>query len=150
MPKKDKEQTTTKNKKKEGATKIPEKFKPIVQTIEKLTALELSELVKILEEKFGVSAQASMMTMGAVPAMTGEADGAVAEEKSSFNLELTAVGDSKIAVIKIVNEITQKGLKESKDLVDKAPVLVKENMPKEEAETLKKKFEEVGATITLK
>lgn len=111
-----------------------------------MTVLELNELVKALEEKFGVSAAA----MAAAPAGGAPAEGgAVAEEKDSFNVLLKASGDQKIAVIKIVREATGKGLKEAKDLVDAAPKVVKEGAKKEEAEELKKKLEAAGATVEL-
>lgn len=127
---------------------VPEKFKTLVESIEKLTALELSELVKILEDKFGVSAAAPMMmAAGAAPA--AGADGA-AEEKTSFNVELTEAGANKINVIKVVRELTQKGLKEAKDLVDGAPKMIKEGATKEEADEMKKKLEEAGGKVTLK
>lgn len=126
---------------------VPEKFKSMVESIEKLTALELSELVKILEDKFGVSAAAPMMVAGAA-APAAEAD--AAEEKTSFNVELTESGATKISVIKVVREVTQKGLKEAKDLVDGAPKIVKEGASKEEAEEIKKKLEGAGAKVTLK
>lgn len=121
-------------------------FDNIVSEIEKLTALELSELVKTLEEKFGVSAAAPMM-MAAGPASGGAA---AAEEKTEFTVELTDAGANKINVIKVVREATGKGLKEAKDLVDAAPKPVKENIAKAEAEELKKKLEEAGAKVTLK
>lgn len=124
---------------------VPAKFAELVGQIEKLSVLELSELVKVLEEKFGVSAAAPMM-MGAMPA----AGAAAAEEKDEFNVELTSAGESKINVIKVVREVTGLGLKEAKDMVDGAPQVVKENAPKAEAEELKKKLEEAGATVTLK
>ncbi|MEK7631704.1 MAG: 50S ribosomal protein L7/L12 [Patescibacteria group bacterium] len=127
---------------------VPEKFKALVEQIEKLSVLDLSELVKVLEEKFGVSAAAPMM-MGAMPG-AGAAAGAEAEEKSTFNVELTSAGGSKIAVIKVLREATGQGLKEAKDLADAAPKVVKANATKEEAEELKKKLEEAGATVTLK
>ena len=126
---------------------VPEKFKTLVAGIEKLTALELSELVKILEEKFGVSAAAPMMVAGAVP--SGAAAEEV-EEKSSFNVELLECGPNKINVIKVVREVTQKGLKEAKDLVDGAPKIIKEGASKEEAEEIKKKLETAGAKVALK
>lgn len=129
-------------------TEVPEKFKGLVSSIEQLSALELSELVKILEDKFGVSAAAPMM-VAAVGASAGGAAEA-AEEKSSFDVELTSAGGNKIAVIKVVREATEKGLKEAKDLVDGAPKVVKEGLGKEDAEALKKKLEEAGATVTLK
>jgi large subunit ribosomal protein L7/L12 len=115
-----------------------EKFQNIILEIEKLTALELSELVKALEEKFGVSAAAPVA-----------AAVAVVEEKTSFNVLLKASGDQKINVIKAVREATALGLKEAKDLVDAAPKVIKEGLKKEEADELKKKLEEVGATVEL-
>lgn len=126
---------------------VPEKFKALVEQIEKLSVLDLSELVKVLESKFGVSSAAPMM-MAAAPAAAGEA--AEAEEKTSFNVELTAAGANKIAVIKVVREATGKGLKEAKDMVDAAPKVIKEGANKEEAEALKKQLEEAGAQATLK
>ena len=124
---------------------VPAKFEKLVAEIEKMSVLDLSELVKVLEEKFGVSAAAPMM-MGAAPAAAAE----VAEEKSEFDVELTAVGAQKINVIKAVREITGLGLKEAKDIVDAAPKTVKEKVSKADAETIKKKLEEAGATVTLK
>lgn len=121
-------------------------FDNIVSEIEKLTALELSELVKLLEEKFGVSAAAPMM-MAAGPA---SGTGAAVEEKTEFTVELTDAGANKINVIKVVREATGKGLKEAKDLVDGAPKAIKENIAKAEAEELKKKLEEAGAKVVLK
>lgn len=126
---------------------VPEKFKTLVEQIEKLSVLDLSELVKVLESKFGVSSAAPMM-MAAAPAAAGEA--AEAEEKTSFNVELTAAGANKIAVIKVVREATGKGLKEAKDMVDAAPKVIKEGANKEEAEALKKQLEEAGAQAVLK
>ncbi len=126
---------------------VPEKFKALVEQIEKLSVLELSELVKVLEGKFGVSAAAPMM-MGAMPQAGGA--GAAAEEKTEFTVELTEGGANKIGVIKVVREITGLGLKEAKDLVDGAPKPVKENISKADAEGLKKKLEEAGAKVTLK
>jgi large subunit ribosomal protein L7/L12 len=127
---------------------VPEKFKSLVGEIEKMSVLELSELVKVLEEKFGVSAAAPMM-MAAGPAAGAEAGEAV-EEKSEFDIELTAAGDQKINVIKAVREITGQGLKDAKDLVDAAPKVIKEKASKADAEEIKKKLEEAGATVTLK
>ena len=144
-----KEKAETKESKKE--IKIPEKFKKLVKEIEEMSVLELSELVKVLEEKFGVSATtpvAVAATGTAQGAPTGEAG--AAEEKSEFDVELKAAGDSKISVIKIVREITGKGLKEAKDIVDGAPKVIKEKAPKKDAEELKKKLEEAGATVELK
>lgn len=128
--------------------KIPEKFKKIVEEIEKMSVLDLSELVKILEEKFGVSAAAPVM-VGAIPgASAGEA--AAAEEKTEFDVELTEAGAQKINVIKAVREITGLGLKEAKDMVDGAPKIIKEKVSKKEAEEIKKKLEEAGAKAILK
>ena len=136
-------------KEKEPEVKVPEKFKKLVEEIEKMSVLDLAELVKILEKKFGVSAIAPAPAPAAVPA----APAAPAEEKTIFNVVLTAVGEKKIEVIKVVRDVTQKGLKEAKDLVDAAataPQVVKENVKKEEAEELKKKFEAAGAKVELK
>lgn len=128
---------------------VPEKFKALVEQIEKLSVLDLSELVKVLEEKFGVSAAAPVM-MGAMPAAGAAGEAGAAEEKSTFNVELTSAGGSKIAVIKVLREVTGQGLKEAKDMADAAPKVVKANATKEEADELKKKLEEAGATVTLK
>lgn len=125
---------------------IPAKFQAIVSEIEKMSVLDLSELVKVLEENFGVSAAAPAMMMAAAPA----AAGAAAEEKSTFTVELTAAGDSKINVIKAVREVTGLGLKEAKDIVDAAPKAVKEGASKAEADDMKAKLEAAGATVTLK
>lgn len=124
---------------------VPEKFAKLVEEIEKMSVLDLSELVKVLEEKFGVSAAAPMM-MGAMPAAAAEA----AEEKTDFDVELTSAGAQKINVIKAVREITGLGLKEAKDLVDAAPKVIKEKAAKAQAEEFKKKLEEAGATVVLK
>ncbi|OIP58429.1 MAG: 50S ribosomal protein L7/L12 [Candidatus Moranbacteria bacterium CG_4_10_14_3_um_filter_45_9] len=124
---------------------VPEKFEKLVAEIEKMSVLDLSEFVKVLEDKFGVSAAAPMM-MGAAPAAEAEA----VEEKTEFDVELATAGDQKINVIKAVREITGLGLKEAKDLVDAAPKVIKEKVSKADAETIKKKLEEVGATVTLK
>ena len=126
---------------------VPEKFKSLVEQIEKLSVLDLAELVKVLEDKFGVSASAPMMAMAAAP---GAAAAAPAEEKSSFDVEITEAGASKINVIKVIREVTQMGLKDAKDLVDAAPKMLKEGMSKADAESLKKKLEEAGAKVTLK
>jgi large subunit ribosomal protein L7/L12 len=131
----------------EETTKItvPTKFKDIVSKIEEMSVLDLHELVKILEEKFGVSAAAVAVTGPAV-AGAGEAE----EERSAFNVELTASGEQKIAVMKVVKEVLTLGLKEAKDLVDGAPSVLKEGMKKAEAEDFKKKLEVAGAKVTLK
>lgn len=122
---------------------VPEKFKALVDQIEKLSVLDLSELVKVLEEKFGVSAAAPVMAMAAPGA-------AAAEEKSEFDVELTEAGGNKIGVIKVVREVTGLGLKEAKDLVDGAPKMIKEKVAKADADDIKKKVEEAGGKVTLK
>ena len=138
--------------KEEKEIKIPEKFKKLVEEIEKMKVSDLAELVKILEEKFGV--QAAPQVVAQAPAAASTTTGAPAgEEKSVFNIELTQVGAKKIEVIKVVRDVTGKGLKESKDLVDaaeKSPQMIKENVKKEEAEEIKKKFEAAGAKVELK
>ena len=121
-----------------------EKFKDIIEKIEKLSVVELSELVKALEEKFGVSAAMPAAAVGGGGGEAGEV-----EEKSSYNVMLKATGDQKINVIKIVKEAVGVGLKEAKDLVDGAPKVIKEGLKKEEADELKKKLEEVGAVVEL-
>jgi large subunit ribosomal protein L7/L12 len=140
------EETNTTEKKEEVV--VPAKFKSLVEEIEKMSVLDLAELVKILEDKFGVSA-AAPVAVAAAPAAGGDAAGGE-EEKSSFDVELTAAGDNKIATIKVVREITQQGLKDAKDMVDGAPKIIKEGATKEEAEEIKKKLEEAGAKVTLK
>jgi large subunit ribosomal protein L7/L12 len=126
--------------------KIPAKFKSLVEEIEKMSVLDLAELVSILEDKFGVSAAAPVAAVAAAPG-AGEA---AAEEKSEFDVELSASGDNKIGVIKAVKEVTELGLKEAKDLVDGAPAIVKKAVKKEEAEEMKKKLEDAGASVNLK
>ena len=121
-----------------------EKIENLIAEIEKLTVLELADLVKAIEEKFGVSAAAA-----AVVAAPGAVAGAAAEEKTEFNVVLKDAGSNKIAVIKVVREATGLGLKEAKDLVDGAPKTIKENVAKEEAEAMKAKFAEAGATVEL-
>ncbi len=121
-----------------------DKFNDILEKIEKMTALELNELIKAVEEKFGVSAN-MMMTASA-----GNDSTAKAEEKTTFNLELKSAGDAKIQVIKVVKEITGLGLKESQDLINSAPKIIKEGLSKADAEELKSKLEAVGAMVELK
>lgn len=123
----------------------PAKFKSIVDTIEAMSVLDLHELVKHLEEKFGVSAAAV-----AVAAPAGGAAAGAADEKTAFTVELTDIGAAKIAVIKVVKEVLGLGLKEAKDLVDAAPSVLKADMKKEDADAFKKKLEEAGAKVTLK
>ena len=119
----------------------------LVETISGMTALELSELKTALEDKFGVTAAAPMMGM---PMMGGAAPAEAAEEKTEFTVVLTAAGDNKLNVIKVVREVTGLGLKEAKDLVDGAPQAVKENIGKAEADELKKKLEEAGGKVEMK
>ena len=122
-------------------------FEQILEAIEKLSVLELNELVKAAEEKFGVSASAPVVVGGAVAG--GEAAGAV-EEKSEFDVILASVGAEKMKVVKAVKDLSGLGLKEAKDIVDNAPKAIKEGVSKEEAEQMKAKLEEVGATVELK
>ena len=130
--------------KQETAIEVPAKFKTLVDSVEKMSVLELNELVKVLEKKFGVSAAAVAV------AAPGAAAASAGEEKASFNVELTDGGAQKIAVIKIVKEVLALGLKEAKDIVDGAPKMLKEGMKKEEAEELKKRIETAGGKVTLK
>lgn len=122
---------------------VPEEFKAIVEQIEKMTVLELHELVKVFEKRFGVSA-------AAVAVAGGAADAGAAEEKTDFAVELADAGAQKIAVIKAVKEVLGLGLKEAKEMVDSAPAVLKEGVKKEDAEELKAKLEEAGATVNLK
>ena len=123
---------------------MSEKIPQIIDLVKELSVVELGELVSSFEEEFGVTA-AAVAVAGA-----GAAAGAAEEEKTEFDVELTAVGDNKIKVIKVVREITGLGLKEAKEIVDGAPKVLKEALPKEEAEAAKAKLEEVGATVTVK
>ncbi|MFC1615159.1 50S ribosomal protein L7/L12 [Patescibacteria group bacterium] len=122
---------------------VPAKFKAIVDGVESLSVLDLHELVKLLEKKFGVSA--------AAVAVAGPAAGAAdaGEEQSSFTVKLTAIGDGKVAVIKVVKEVCGLGLKEAKDLVEGAPVEIKKDLKKDEAEAVKKQLEEAGGSVEL-
>lgn len=131
----------------ETTIEVPEKFAKLVGEIEQMSVLDLSELVKVLEKKFGVSAAAPVAMMAGGPAGVA---GEVAEEKLFFTVELKSIGTNKIGVIKAVREMTELGLKEAKDLVEGAPKVVKENVAKEEAEGMKKKLEDAGATAELK
>lgn len=127
---------------------MSDKYNKIIEEIEKLTALELSELVKALEEKFGVSASAPMM---AAPAASASAEASAdKEEKTAFDVVLAKAGEQKIAVIKVIREVTSKGLQEAKQLVDSAPQVVKSGVAKAEADELKIKMEAVGATVEIK
>ena len=124
-----------------------DKQQSILTAVEQLPVLELAELVKAMEEKFGVSAAAPAMMMAAMP---GSAGAAPAEEKTEFNVELTEAGANKINVIKAVKEVTGLGLADAKALVDGAPKMIKEGVKKEDAEAMKKKIEEAGGKVTLK
>lgn len=131
----------------EEQIEVPAKFQSLVSEIEKMSVLDLAELVKVLEKKFGVSAAApAMMIAGAAPTEAGEKP----EEKTSFDVELTDSGSNKIGVIKVVRALTDMGLKDAKDLVDGAPKILKEGVKKEDAENMKKQLEEAGAKVTLK
>ena len=124
---------------------MSEKITQIIDLVKELSVVELGELVSSFEEEFGVTAAAV-----AVAGAGAAAGGAAEEEKTEFDVELTSVGDQKIKVIKVVRELTGLGLKEAKEVVDNAPKMIKEGLPKEEAESAKAKLEEVGATITIK
>ena len=126
-----------------------EKITNLIEEVKNLTVLELSELVKALEEEFGVSA-AAPVAFAAAPAAGGGAAAPAEEEKTEFDVVLKEVGAEKIKVIKVVREVTGLGLKEAKDMVDKAPSTIKENVSKEEATSIEAKFKEVGATIEIK
>jgi len=123
---------------------LTENGKKVLEIVEKMSVLELADLVKVMEDKFGVSA-AAQVAVAAAPAEAAPAE----EEKTMFNIVLKNGGTNKIGAIKIVREITELGLKEAKDLVDKAPQTVKEGVKKEDAEAIKAKFEEIGATVEL-
>lgn len=138
---------------KDEEVKVPAKFKDIVDKIEKMSVLDLSELVKLLEKKFGVSAQPTVVASGAVAGAGAQNAANQESEKSEFNVVLTGIGDKKIEVIKAVRDITQKGLKECKDLVDAAatkPQIIEEGAEKAKAEEAKKKLEAAGAKVELK
>ena len=136
--------TTTKEKKEKDTTMTKEQF---FEHLDNLTVLELADYIKEFEERYGVSAAAVAAPVAVAAGAQPEAQ--AEEEKSEFNVVLTVVGDKKINVIKAVREVTNLGLKEAKDVVDNAPKPVKEGVSKEEAEEIKKKFEEVGATVEL-
>jgi large subunit ribosomal protein L7/L12 len=145
---KEEKSSTSDKSKKEKKVEVPAKFKSLVGEIEKMSVMDLAELVETLEEKFGVSAAAPAMMVAGAPAAGSEA--APQEEKTEFDVEITDAGSNKIAVIKAVREFTDMGLKDAKDLVDAAPKVVKEGVKKEEAQEIKKKLEEAGAKVTLK
>ncbi len=147
MPKaQTKEASETTKGKKEKTKLTKEQFFDHLDT---LTVLELADYIKEFEERYGVSAAAAAMPMAVPGAAAAQGEAKAEEEKVEFSVVLKSVGDKKINVIKTVREVTTLGLKEAKDLVDSAPKAVKENVPKEEAEEIKKKFEEVGAEIEL-
>jgi large subunit ribosomal protein L7/L12 len=127
------------------------KIQQVIETIEGLTVTELAELVKTLKDKFGVTGPA-FMAAGAMPAAgaAGAAPAAAAEEKTEFSVTLTSVGDKKIQVLKELRAVTALGLKEAKDIIDKAPSVIKESTTKEEADKIKAKLEEVGAKVEVK
>ena len=131
---------------KEEKVEVPAKFKKMVEEIEQMSVLDLNELVKVFEAKFGVSATA----VATAPALAGGEAGGAKEEKSTFTVELTDGGAAKIAVIKVVKEVLNLGLKDAKDKVDAAPVVIAENMKKEEAEALKQAIETAGGKVNLK
>ena len=141
------EETAKQEEVKEETKEVPAKFKALVDQISELSVLDLSELVKVLEDHFGVSAAAPVAVAAAGGAAAGEEE--AAEAKSSYNVFLSAAGDKKIDVIKAVREVSGLGLAESKAVVDGAPAMIKEGVPAEEAEEAKKKLEEAGATIEL-
>ena len=128
---------------------VPEKFKDIVSKIETMSVLDLSELVKVLEEKFGVSASSPMPAMP-MAGGAGAGAGEVVEEKSAFSIELTSSGEQKIQVIKVLRDALGLGLKEAKDMADGAPIMVKEGMDKKSAEELKEKLSIAGGVVVLK
>ncbi len=146
MTEKVKEQAQKEKEGEKKEIKLSQKGEEILKSIEKLSVMELSELVKALEEHFGVSSAMPVVAQ----AVGGGAGGEEKEEKSTFDVILTSIGDKKIQVIKEIRAITSLGLKEAKDLVDSAPKAVKEGATKEEAEQIKKKLEEVGAKVELK
>ncbi len=140
----------SKVKEKEKTTGKSKSIDEILIAIEKMTVLELSELVKALEEKFKVSAQAMQLQLLLQVGVVSAQGGAPAEEKTEFDVQLKSAGAKKIQVIKVVRSLTSLGLKEAKELVDKAPNMVKEKVSKEEAENLKKQLEEAGAEVEIK
>lgn len=129
------------------STEVPEKFQDLVAKIEEMSVLELSELVKVLEGKFGVSSAAPV---AAAAPSAGGGDEGEEEEKASYDIELTETGDNKLGLIKVLREVTDLGLKDAKEKAESVPQVIKEGAPKEQAEEIKSKLEEAGATVTLK
>lgn len=134
----------------EKKVEVPAKFKSLVEEIEKMSVLDLAELVKVLEDKFGVSAAVPAMMMAPTAVGTGASAAPATEEKTEFTVELTSAGSNKIAVIKAVKAATGLGLADAKALVDSAPKTLKEGVKKEEAEAMKKAIEEAGGKVELK
>ncbi len=152
QPTQKEEEKETKESKEEESIEVPEKFEKLVKSIEELTVLELSELVKVLEKKFGVSASAPVAAAAPVAGASGDQEEG-GEEKKEFTVELKEAGEKKIEVIKVVRTITNKGLKEAKDLVDgtaEGPQVIKENVPAEEAKEIEKNLKDAGAVVELK
>lgn len=150
MAEEKKEETKVEEKKEKEEIKLTEKMKGMIETLEKMTVLELSDLVKALEDKFNVSAQAPMAVAGMPMGPAGGAQGAAEEEKTAFTVVLSDIGPNKIQVIKEIRTITTLGLKEAKTLVESAPKPVKEGATKEEAEKIKTQLEKAGAKVELK
>ena len=149
MPEEKKQSDTEKKEEQKTTKKLPAKLQSIIESIEKLSVVELNDLVKAIEEKFGVSA-VPQVAVASSSADSGEEEGKSAPKKDVVSVILKDGGQSKIQVIKLIKEITGLGLKESKDIVDGAPKAVKENISLAEAEELKKKLEEAGATVEIK
>ncbi len=140
---------TNEETKEETKVEVPKEFADMVEKLDKMSALEVSKFVKVLEEHWGVSAAAPAVAVAAAPGAAGDGGGAAAEEKSEYDVILKDAGAQKVAVIKAVKDITGLGLGEAKAIVDAAPKAVKEKAPKEEAEAAKKTLEEAGATVEL-
>jgi large subunit ribosomal protein L7/L12 len=143
------EQVTTEEKKDDKKVEVPKEFADITKQLDKMSALEISKFVKFLEEYWGVSAAAPAVAVAAAPAAGGEGEGAAEEAKNEYDINLKDAGAQKVAVIKAVKDITGLGLGEAKALVDGAPKVIKEKVPKEDAEAAKKALEEAGATVEL-
>lgn len=149
-PAEEKKEEATPEEKAEPSVELSKDAQKILDQVKELKVIDLANLVKAMEEEFGVSAAAPVAVAAAGAAGGGDAGGDAGEEKSAFNIELTAAGDNKIGAIKAVKEVTGQGLGEAKATVEGAPKVIKENVPKEEAEEIKKKLEEAGCTVALK